>query len=272
MINSQWSYFLKHLGAWEGSFTRLTPSGEEREDTPTLVTFEGLNDNQKIRQTVQRFPTNSEPKTPMVLEYSNLNRSILFFENGAFSVGSMQFSPVSEFGAELGFIHQQRRLRLVPLFEKGELSSITLIREYLQNTVNEERSPLTIENLLGEWVGEAATIYPDWLTPDIYSTSLVITLEGEKLRQTLTTPQFKLSSTATIDGSILRFEEGESQVQVLLLPDGASCNTPVIIPRGKPFLLEAGWLLSEKERLRMIRSYDKQGGWTSLTLVKERKI
>lgn len=277
MINSnsttQWSNLLKHLGAWQGSFTRLTPSGEVMEDTPTLVTLEGLNNNQTIRQTIERFPANLEPPSPTVLEYSNLNRSTLFFPNGAFSVGSMQFSPVAQFGAELGFIYQNRRLRIVPLFDKNShLFNITLIREYLPNTVNQERPPLTIENLLGEWEGEAATIYPDWLSPDIYPTNLSITLAGEKLRQTLKTPQLQISSIAIIDGSILRFEEGETKVQVLLLPAGASCNTPVVIPRGRPFFLEAGWLLSEKERLRLIRSYDPQGSWTSLTLVTERKI
>ena len=273
-FSSQWTNLLQHLGAWRGSFTRLTPSGELKQDTNTLVTLEGLNDNQTIRQTIQRFPDHSsESPSPTVLEYSQLNRGILFFDNGAFSVGSMQFSPVSEFGAELGFIHGDRRLRLVPLFSKdSQLSELTLIREHRQDTVSSERPPLSVRDLLGEWLGEAVTIYPDWRDGDVYSTSLSVRQEGDRLHQSLKTPQFQLTSTARIDGSILRFEQGETEIQVLLLSDGASLNTPVVIPHRRSFFVEAGWLISDGERLRLIRSYDERGTWISLTLVTECKV
>jgi hypothetical protein len=271
---SQWDSVLRNLGAWQGSFTQLSPQGVLQEDAPSLVTLEGMNSNQMIRQRIQRFSLETgETVYDKSLEYSSLGRSTLVFENGAFSQGSIQFAPFTEFGAEMGFIWGDRRLRLVQLFDKeSNLSSFTLIREHRQHTLVSERPPLTVERLLGQWQGEAITLYPDWRTPTRYNTTLAVTVEGNRLHQHLTAPQIELTSSARIDGSILLFEQGKTPVQVLLLPDGASANTPLAIPRRQPFFLEAGWLVEDNLRQRMIRSYDAQGGWSNLTLVTERKV
>ena len=173
-MTSQWECLLKNLGEWQGSFTRISPQGEQLEDIPTVVSLEGLNNNQTIRQIIRRLPP-GQPVNEKVLEYSSLNRSTLFFENGAFSQGSIQWGPFSEFGAELGLIESDRRLRLVQLYNKdGQLERLTLIREKLAGTNTPERPPLTVEQLLGEWLGEAVTIYPDWRSPDTYPTRLKI--------------------------------------------------------------------------------------------------
>lgn len=273
-FGSQWNNLLLNLGCWQGSFTRLSPQGEIQSDIPSLVSLEELgNENHTIRQTIQHVSPAGEITYNKVLEYSSLNRSVLFFEDGSFSQGSIQFAPFSEFGAELGFISGDRRLRLVQLFDKdSHLSNLTLIREHRQNTGATERPHLSIEMLLGEWQGDAITLYPDWRTPTRYSTTLSVWKEGDRLHQRLSAPQLELASSAEIDGSILRFNQGSYPVQLLLLPDGASSNTPLTIPRGQPFLLEAGWLITDTLRQRMIRSYDARGGWVSLTLVTERKV
>lgn len=271
-VSSQWTNLLQNLGAWQGSFTRLSPQGEIKQDIPTLVTLEGVNERQTVRQTIQHFSEAGEVVQEKVLEYSSLNRSVLFFENGAFSQGSIQFGPFSEFGAELGFINGDRRLRLVQLFNTdSHLSSLTLIRER-SDPEAVEHPPLTLEMLLGEWQGEAVTLYPNWRNAETYPTALSIKMSGDRLSQCLTTPSLKFTSTAKIDGSILQFDQGGYPVQVLLLADGASSTTPLTIPNGCPFFLEAGWLVAKNLRQRMIRSYDAQGGWSSLTLVTERKI
>jgi hypothetical protein len=270
---SQWQNLLKNLGAWEGSFTRLSHQGELQEDIPSLVTLNGLNENQTIRQTIQHFSPTGEIIYNRVLEYGSLSKSVLVFDTGAFSQGSMQFAPTSEFGAELGLIHGDRRLRLVQLFDQdGQLAKLTLIREHRQHTPIDERPHLSVEMLIGEWQGEAITLYPDWRSPDRYTTRLEIRLEGDRIWQQLSTAQMSLASTAKVNGSILRFEDGQYPVQVLLLPDGASSNTPLAIPKNIPFILEAGWLIEPKLRQRLIRRYDAQGGWQSLTLVTERKV
>lgn len=272
-FTSQWDRLLLNQGAWEGSFSRFSPEGELQQDTPTLVTLEGINNNQTMRQTIQRFSVSGEIEQNKVLEYSSLGRGILFFEDGAFSQGSIQLAPFTEFGAEMGFIRGDRRLRLVQLFgQDNHFSRLTLIREHRQHSPTAERPRLSIEMLLGNWQGEAVTLYPDWRTPDRSATTLQIRREDNFLHQYLTTPHMELTSIGQIDGSVLRFDQGSHPRQVLLLADGASCNTPIDLPKGKPFFLEAGWLIEENLRQRMIRSYDDRGEWVSLTLVTEHKV
>jgi hypothetical protein len=268
-MTSQWKALLKNLGEWQGSFTVLSPQGELLEDTKSIVSLEGLNDNQKIRQIVRM----GEKET--ILEYGSLGRGILLFENGAFSQGSIQLGPFSEFGAELGLIYQNSRLRLVQLFDKtGELNKLTLIREHLAGTQPSQRPPLTVNDLVGEWQGEAVTIYPDWRSSDSYPVNMQLQLENqERIRQTTTFDGHTITSTATIKGSIIHFDQNpQNQVQVLLLPDGASATSPLKVQLRQPLFLEVGWLLEPNLRQRMIRKYSDKGEWTSLTLVTERRV
>lgn len=271
---TQWESLLKNLGEWQGSFTRLSPTGELIEDTATVVSLEGLENNTLIHQVVRRFYPN-QPSQDLVLDYRSLSRSILFFENGAFSQGAMQWGPFSEFGAEFGLIEQQRRLRTVILFnQESQLNKITLIREKLANTNEPERPLLTVEQLLGEWQGEAITIYPDFRSSDRYPTHLIIERQGsDHLEQQLTYgDSITIRSSARIDGSRLLFEQSELPIQILLLPDGASANAPLVIKPRHRFVLEMGWLLSPTRRQRIIRSFSEKGEWVGVTLVTEEKV
>ncbi|MFM7427557.1 MAG: DUF3598 family protein [Elainella sp.] len=269
---SQWQRLLKNVGVWQGSFTRLSATGELQANSPSCVTLEPLNQGQTMRQTIRQF-TEAEETYSRVLEYSSLNRGTLFFADGSFSQGSLQFGPLSEFGAEFGFIAQDRRLRLVQQFDKdSQLAQFTLIREHRQGSSGAERPPLTPDQLVGEWQGEAVTLYPDWRESPSYPTRLKITLQDNQLTQQLSLPELAFTSRARVEGSLLLFEQGRHPIQVLLLPDGASANTPLRLPPSQPFLLEAGWLIQDQLRQRMIRSYDAKGEWVSLTLVTERKL
>lgn len=280
-MKSQWECLLQNLGEWHGSFTQISPQGEIVADTPTIVSFEGLNDNQMMRQVVRRFlPDPSHPgqlkSQDKVLEYSSLGRGTLFFEDGAFSQGSLQWGPFSEFGAEMGLIRGDRRLRLVQLFNKeGYLDGLTLIREKLAGAHAADRPMLTVDDLIGAWRGEARTIYPDWRSPDVYPTVVQLQREGDRLSQQITfgsgATSKTIRSTAKIDGSILHFDQGASIIQVLLLPDGASSTCPLQIKPRQSCFLEVGWLIQPDLRQRMIRSYDDKGAWISLTLVTEHK-
>ncbi|MDF5731026.1 MAG: DUF3598 family protein [Rhizonema sp. PD38] len=265
---SQWEALLKNLGEWRGSFTRISSRGELQGDTKSIVSLEGLNNNQTIRQIINLGGNET------VLEYSSLGRGVLFCENGAFSQGSIQLAPYSEFGAEFGLIHENHRLRLVQLFDKKlQLNQFTLIREYLAGTQPVQRPPLTVEALLGEWQGEAVTIYPDWRSPDSYSVTMQLQLDDVgKLKQNLTFGDRTITSTASINGDILQFDQNSLlQVQVLLLPDGASATCPLNLQLRQPFFLEVGWLIQPNLRQRLIRSYNDKGEWASLTLVTEIK-
>jgi len=278
---SQWENFLQNLGEWHGSFTQLSPRGEVLQDTPSIISLEGLNDNKTVRLKLRRFSPNpsgvGEPEvSELVREYQGLGRDILFFENGAFCQGTIQLAPYSECGAEFGFIYNYRRLRFVQLYNtEGNLSNLTLIREKQLDKNVPERPPLTVDDLLGEWQGEAVTMYPDSRSPDFYSTKLQLHLEsGDRLVQKITfgSNATVITSSATIDGSVLHFNEGASPVQVVLVPDGGSFTLPVKIESRKPIFFEVGWLVQPDLRFRMIRSYNERGEWVSLTLVKERKI
>jgi len=276
-MRSQWDYLLENLGEWQGSFTRLSPQGEPLTDTPTVVSLEGLNQNKTIRQIIRRYPPDRDVEET-VLEYSSLARSVLVFETGAFSQGSMQWGPFSEFGAELGLIAGNRRLRLVQLYNKeAQLSQLTLIREKRAGTDTPERPPLTVDQLLGEWQGEAVTLYPDLRSPDTYSTQLTIKRpDSDRLVQQLTFGVGEsvrtLTSSARIDGSMLHFQDSALPIQVVLLPDGASSNCPSTIKSGHSFVLEVGWFIEPHRRQRLIRRYSDRGSWVSLTLIQEKRV
>lgn len=272
-------------------------------DRPSQVVLEGRESNRVIRQTVRFFPGTSPGSIPradsagaattstdgggaiapsVVLEYRSLNRGMLLCETGAFSQGSLQFSPLGDFGAEFGFVAgvpsrsdmsfragNPRRLRLVLQFRSTAmghtLSELTLIREVQAGTVVDESPALSVESLLGTWSGTATSIEPDWYEPPAVSTQLHLERQGDELQQTLSSPGFYKQSTGRITTTGIEFEG----VQVILLPGGASCTVPTLIPRQKPFFIEVGWLVAPTFRHRLMRTYDAQGSWTGLTLIQE---
>jgi len=269
-MKSQWECFLQNLGVWEGSFSNFSPQGTLLNDTPSRLSLEGLNNNQTVRLTLCR-----SGRDDLVKEYSSLGRSLLFFENGSFSEGGIQLGPFSEFGAEVALVYENRRLRLVQLFDNtGQLKELILIREHLAGTPAAERPPLQINDLLGEWQGQAVTIYPDWRSPDTYSTTLKLQLDDTgRLIQSTSFAERTITSTAIIKDPIVLFDQDpEKQVQVLLLPDGASATSPLKVQLRQPFFLEVGWLIQPNLRQRMIRSYNEKGEWVSLTLVTEERV
>ncbi len=272
---SQWDCFLKNLGEWHGSFTRFSSEGEELEDTPSIVTLEGRQDNQAVHQVVRYLPPNKPPRD-IVVDYSknDLNCSILFFETGAFSQGSMQWGPYSTFGGEFGLNSGDRRLRIVELYNNSaQLERVVLIREKLATSQTPERPVLTVDSLLGQWQGEAVTLYADLRNPDRFSTHLQIAkITSDRIEQKLSFGGRVITSTAQIDNSRLLFETNNLPIQILLLPDGASCNCPLEVKLGHHFVLEMGWLVEPNKRQRIIRSYDNKGAWVSCTLVIETKI
>jgi hypothetical protein len=276
-MENNWENFLKNLGNWQGSFTSISPEGKLLNSTPSILNLEGLEDNQLVRFRLRRFSDEgyqSPPISDYAQEYRFLGKHLIFFETGAFSKGSMQLAPFAEFGAEYGFVAGDRRLRFVQLYDRqGNLSHLVLIREFRQSTSASERPPLTVEQLWGTWQGTACTAYPDGRNSETYDTSLTIKATGEGfLEQELSFGGKTITSTARIEDSKINFTQGESPRQILLLPDGVSSNTPLTVQLRQPFFVEVGWLLTEKERQRLIRSYNEKGEWVSSTHVIEHKI
>lgn len=276
-MENNWANFLKNLGEWQGSFTSVSTEGELLNSTPSILNLEGLENNQLVRFRLRRFGPggySAPPISDYSQEYRSLGRQIIFFETGAFSKGSLQLAPFAEFGAEYGFVAENRRLRFVQLYDRqGNLSSLTLIREFRSGTGGCERPSLTVDRLLGCWQGTARTAYPDWRPSETYETSLEIKkIASDRLQQQISFGDKNITSTARIEGKKLNFEEGELPRQILLLPDGTSSNTPLQIKLRQPFFIEVGWLVEDDERQRLIRSYNERGEWVSSTHVIERKV
>jgi hypothetical protein len=274
-MESNWENFLKNLGEWVGSFTQVSTDGELLTSTPSILTLEGLEDNQLVRFRVRRFVNSlsEQPTVDTTQEYRSLGKQAVFFDTGAFSKGSLQVAPFSEFGAEYGFVSGDRRSRLVQLFGKqGSFDSLTLIREIRSGTEATLRPDLTVAQLVGKWTGTAHTVYADWKAPETTAVSLEIKETNGYLEQQLAFGSRTIASTARIEGNRLHFETGATPRRVLLLPDGMSSNTPLQVSHREPFFVEAGWLLSENERQRLIRSYNEKGEWISSTHVIEHRV
>jgi Domain of unknown function (DUF3598) len=274
-MQSNWENFLKNLGEWEGTFTQVSTDGELLGSTPSILTLEGLEDDRLVKFRLRRFATNisEQPTSDRVQEYRALGRQAVFFDTGAFSKGSLQVAPFAEFGAEYGFVAGDRRSRLVQLFDnQGCFASLTLIREIRSGTGAKLRPDLTVSQLVGKWEGKAHTTYADWREPETYVASLEVTAVGSSLQQQLSFGGRTIASTARIEGNRLHFEEGAAPRQVLLLPDGGSSNIPLKISHREPFFVEAGWLVSDNERQRLIRSYNDKGEWISSTHVIEDRV
>lgn len=277
MMENNWENFLQNLGEWQGSFTSVSLEGELLDSTPSILNLEGLENNQLVRFRLRRYGSDGYSEPPLSdysQEYRTVGSQNIFFETGAFSKGSLQLAPFSEFGAEYGFVAENRRLRFVQLYDRqGNLSSLTLIREFRSATDACERPPLTVEQLLGQWQGTACTAYADWRPSDTCSTRLEVQdLGDDRLRQQLSFGDRTLTSTAQIAGNTLLFEEGTSLRKILLLPDGTSSNTPLQLTLRQPFFVEVGWLVTEQQRQRLIRSYNEKGEWISATHVIEHRV
>jgi hypothetical protein len=273
-MGNNWENFLKNLGEWRGCFTSVSPSGELLNSTPSILNLEGFEDNQLVRFRLRRFTSDDYVEPPISdhgQEYRSVGRQVVFFDTGAFSKGSLQLAPFSEFGAEYGFVAENHRLRFVQLYDnQGDLHGLTLIREFRAGTDSRERPSLTVDQLLGKWQGTACTVYADWQPSQISPTCLqVLDLGGGQLQQKLSFADHTINSTGRIEGNTIHFQEGISPRKILLLPDGASSNTPLQLKLRQPFFLECGWLVEPNQRQRLMRSYNEKGEWVSATHVIE---
>ncbi|MGQ9836526.1 MAG: DUF3598 family protein [Cyanobacteriota bacterium] len=274
-MSSNWDNFRKNLGEWHGSFTRVTPTGELGPSVPSILVLEDVEEGRRVRFQLRQFAQglDSPPTSQLEQEYSSIGHLNVFFPNGTFSKGSLQVAPFAEFGAEYGFVQGNRRLRFVQLYDKDQhLQSMILIREFRAGTGAQERPPLTVEQLLGEWQGTAYTVYADGRPATEVATHLHIQQEGNRLFYYNAWAGQKLQGTAVIEGRCIHFQDTDLPQQLLLLPDGTSSLAPLQISFRRPFRVEVGWLWAPGQRQRVIRSYGERGEWISATLVLESSL
>ena len=168
-------------------------------------------------------------------------------------------------------------MRLVQIYGGDRaLAGFTLIREHRDSPDPAPQPPVTVADLLGHWQGTAITRYPDLRPPDTYATELTLTQSGQQVTQSLSFGGRTLTSTGELQhpsqGDRLHFaptRPGAPGVQVCCLPGGATATGPSTIVPGHGFFLEVGWLVDRHHRQRLIRAYNDQGTWVSVTLVTE---
>lgn len=236
---SQWQHFLENLGAWRGSFTAISPSGAVLSDVPSLLSLEpGERDAAGaitlVRFRLRRYANGpqAEASSDLQQDYRSLGRQVVFFATGTFCKGSLQLAPGTEFGGEFGFLHGDRRHRLVLLYDAGgSRDRLVLIREYREGGTGTACPPLTPAQLQGSWRGREATISADWPEPD--SRDLALTLDGSELEA------------------------------LQWLPDGGYCRWPEQVSHRQAFSVEAGWLTGPDRLERLVRHYDGSGAWRS---------
>ncbi len=263
-----WSALLLHGGVWEGVGTAYNASGAWESEQISRVTLTPQNDQQTMHQHNEYFAGNGELSQAKSWTYSSLSRSVLFFDSGAFSQGSTQTSLFGDFGAEFGFLEGEQRLRCIPLYQKGQLQRITLIHEYRPGLPPPPLPKLQPEQLCGHWSGTATTLYADLRPPETSATELQIDFDGPTLKQHLQAGTVSIQSSGAWDGQHLTFP-GEMELKIFCLGHGTTCALPPQLQPRTPFFLEVGWLTDPNHRCRLIRRYDRAGGWVSLTLVQE---
>jgi hypothetical protein len=241
---SQWQNFLQNLGDWHGSFTGLGPAGEERSSTASILSLEAGDTDAAGAVTMVRFrlrrfaggDISAAPSSDLSQEYRSLGRQVVFFESGTFCKGSLQVAPGTAFGCEFGFLHGDRRHRLVLLYsDAGSADQLVLIRECRAGSAAQHCPPLGPEQLQGAWTGSSATISADWPEPE----------------------------TAAVSQ---HFDEREP-AELIWMADGGYCRRPAQVSHREPFSVEAGWLTAPDRLERLIRCYDGSGAWISATHV-----
>ena len=240
-MGSQWDNFLRNLGEWHGSFASLDANGAVVETTPSILSLEQGAEERLVHFRLRRFADgnlNGEPSRDMQEDYRSLGRQVVFFETGTFCKGRLQVSPGTPFGAEFGFVHGDRRHRLVQLHqEDGCFANLVLIREVRAGSPADEWPALDSSQLQGQWSGTAATISADWPEPDIESCSFEMNLSADP------------------------------SLQLTWMADGGYHLTPTHVDHRSAFAVEAGWLTGPNRLERLIRRYDSSGAWLSATQI-----
>jgi Domain of unknown function (DUF3598) len=273
-MKSQWECVLQNLGEWQGSFTRLSPTGEQIEDIPSLISLTGIDENRSIHLALTRYYPDAEgvlQPQEMAFDFSEPSAGAIFFETGAFSEGSPSLRLGAPGGAEFAFRHEDRRLRSIPQFDRdGSMFRRTLIREGRVGTNAPERPHLNLDGWLGVWQGEAVTLYPGSTQIDRSPTvqSAVIS-DDRTVTRSQTIGSQVTESKFTIGSEFDRTQLTNQSTQVVLLPDAAYVMCPTQIESGISIELEVGWSIASNLRQRLIRAYSDRGEWLSLTFINE---
>ncbi|MGB3293838.1 MAG: DUF3598 family protein [Phormidesmis sp.] len=288
-MNSQWQCIQQNIGTWHGSFTQFSPEGKQIKDTPSVLTLEETQLDEKMRLILERSPEGSPPNVvTREFSYPGPAPSILFFETGAFSQGSSQWAAFGQFGAEMSIKVGGRRVRFVIMYGgsadgTSELKYVTLIRESRPDGIPFDEPSLQIKQLVACFSGEASILHADmspmttghsqWQARTINGGGVVLDSSEHGDPDSSFIQELSLSNNLLPERELSQAPillKGDLTYQLMPLPHGAYCLLPQTIEKNIAFQLEVGWLRRDGERSRLIRYYDDRGVWTASTLVEDR--
>ena len=159
----EWEFLLRNVGEWRGWFDSLDQSLQRNKRQPSLLTLEPAPSGVPLNLTLLLWPEGAgsssphqppagEPEKRIVQSFTRLDPDMGVFGTGSFSRGTLHRSTWTKLYAEFGFLHGQRRHRLVLLWDgSGQLARIVLIREFLAGSSAVERPSLEADQLIGNW-------------------------------------------------------------------------------------------------------------------------
>ena len=160
-MSSQWDGLLRNVGEWRGWFDSMDGLLQLTKRQPSLLTLEPSASGVPLHLTLLLWPEGSgsplqtpqgEPEKRIVQSFMRLDPDMEVFGTGSFSRGTLHRSNWTKLYAEFGFLHGERRHRLVLLWDgAGQLARIVLIREFLVGSSAVECPALQVDHLIGDW-------------------------------------------------------------------------------------------------------------------------
>ena len=158
-----WEHLQRNVGEWRGWFDSLDRTLQRTKRQRSLLTLEPAPSGLPLNLTLLLWPEEAgsssphqppagEPEKRIVQSFTRLDPDMGVFGTGSFSRGTLYRSTWTKLYAEFGFLHHQRRHRLVLLWDgAGRLDRIVLIREFLSGSSAVERPSLEADQLISDW-------------------------------------------------------------------------------------------------------------------------
>ena len=239
----QWMLLLRNAGEWRGSFDTLDRHLQLTKRQPSILSLEAGPSGVPINLTLLFWPSDppigadpysGEPAKRIAQSFSSPDPDLVFFSTGSFCRGTPQVSTWSRLYAEFGFLHADRRHRLVLLWDAADrFDHLVLIREFRAGTSATENPALTGVQLLGTWQAQDVSLDRDGSQIEAAPSTSLLQLQPEHL------------------------------AGVTWLPDGGGFRVPQRIDQHQPFKVEALWMATPQRLEWIQRCYGEGGSWLS---------
>ncbi|MGB3788799.1 MAG: DUF3598 family protein [Phormidesmis sp.] len=278
---TQWRCIQQNLGTWYGSFTRFSAEGEPVKDTPSVLTLQETEPDKTMQLTLKRTPPGETTEvTTRSFSAPGPAPYVYFFESGAFTQGSAQWTAFAQFGAEMCLTVGDRRARFVIMYESGvdgsaQLKYVVLIRETQTEGAHFLEPAMTLDQMTGEWTGTLSVLHATMEPMTTGASEWRFDRASLCCQDTFGETAEKLSLTKEQNGSdggsagnVVRLK-GELDYKLMTLPNGTYCLVPGAIAQAAEFRIEVGWLRQDGMRSRLIRYYDHRSVWMRSALVED---